>query len=338
MSMRVSVEYRRWAVWYPQRWRADNGVVMLGAYLDAAEAEGREGLTAAEKFGLLTGAVTAWLDLVVPGRVRDAASTMSVALLGIYGLITGVVLEWAPWAAVKRAAYLDRLVAFTHTTQPVHFGPFLSPFIFVAAIAVVAWVLSFIGPTWLYRTTLVATVIAGAACSVAAHFGWGHFLWLRGTPAWFAAAIALIALAGARPRRLAVIEQSVVWGTLLYLTMGLSGGWRLAWVHSGTAQSSDFFLYIANIAVVYYALIAVLLAALVLTILGRRTLAAAIVFISIPWAALQVFDDPISGTDATLLGLLGLLFAGYAAALIIGAITVRSERRLTVQRRHRTNS
>ncbi|AYG02779.1 hypothetical protein [Gryllotalpicola protaetiae] len=220
MTVQLRTEFGRWSRWYPAQWRVDKSAAMLSAYLDQAEGEGRDRLTRSEKMGLVVGGIGARLDTVAPGRVRDQTATVMATLLGAFGLMAGIVMEWAPGNPGPHlsgrfigGASLELTFAPGPATQRA-FGPFESPFIIVCALAVAAWLLSMIGAERAYRWLLATTAVTGLAAAVIAepyfHFyGWP---WDFGLPGLFVAVVALMALAGGRPRS----PWRVAVGTLLW--------------------------------------------------------------------------------------------------------------------------
>ncbi|MFC4242676.1 hypothetical protein ACFOYW_04760 [Gryllotalpicola reticulitermitis] len=335
MSRRLSAQFRRWARWYPASWRADSGAAMLGTYLDVAEEEGRDRLTVPEKAALVTGGLAARLDTVIPSRVREAVALIMVPLLGVYGLVVGLVFEWAPWAATARSNWLAP-VAGRAGQEVLSFGPFLSPTIIVAGLCVLAWLASLAGPEWLYRGALGATVVVGLVLAVTAHLGhveiggweglhvdFGGFTYLRALPVLFPAVLALLALPGARPRPARVLIGAVLWAASLYPAAKLSGGWSIHDFLSGAAPVTDslFFLVVVGSNVAWGAAVLGLFAGLVLTFARRRGLAAVIVLATLPWAVYA--PGPIPWRDDALA--LGPLVLGYGAA--IGVAIVGSSRR-----------
>ena len=338
MTVQLRTEFDRWSRWYPAHWRADKGTAMLGAYLDQAEGEGRDRLTRSEKTGLIVGGIGARLDTVVPGRVRDQTATVMAALLGAFGLMAGIVMEWAPGNPGPHlsgrfigGASLELAFAPGPVAQRA-FGPFESPFVIVCALAVAAWLLSMIGAERAYRWILAATAVAGLAAAVIAepyfHFyGWP---WDFGLPGLFVAVVALMALAGGRPRspwRVAV--GTLLWACVFavgFLTFPAVGSFVDNYRHgaptsalrlfeltlwtrpviigptvqvSGTGSSGAFEVF----AVVPAALAAIAIAmvcALALALAGRRATSATVALSTIPWGVFLawVFVTGLTGQHA----------------------------------------
>lgn len=314
MSMRVSSEFRRWSRWYPSAWRADRSAAMLGAYLDVADAEGREHLTPGEKAALVAGGIGARLELVAPGRVRDGVAAVMISLLGAYGLFTGVGLEWAPWFAAARRSSLERLAgAPALSGQHLLFGPFLSPFAIVAALAVAVWVLSMVGPEWLYRGALAATALVGLALTVVAQFGLLPFVFLSGLPALFAVVVAALALIGGRPRPWRSFGGAAVW---------LAGFFLIWWAPTGSFRplaslfvahavpARMFFEIVIWPTVMSIGTMLCVLVALGLTVARRRALAAVVLLSSLPWAVAALRYSPIER----------VLWLPYLAGLVVAVI------------------
>ncbi|MFC4241844.1 hypothetical protein ACFOYW_00545 [Gryllotalpicola reticulitermitis] len=330
MSRQLSAEFRRWSRWYPSSWRADSGAAMLGTYLDVADAEGRDRLASRDKAALVAGGIASRMDLVVPSRVRDGVAAVMLPLLGIYGLVIGLVFEWAPWAASTRAHWFARVSADFGGSVRFTFGPFLTPMVIVAAFAVLAWITCMFGPAWLYRSVLAATVVAGLVVTWMAHFGVGGFQELRATPPLFAALLALLALPGARPRRGYVLLGSVLWEAALFLASHVSGAWTLHDFADGTSTTTDslFFMVIIGPPVAWIAAVLGLVAALVLAVARRRSLAAIIVLCTLPWAAYA--PGPEVGSESPLMW--APLALGYLAAAVIAIVAMRVSRRRITRR------
>lgn len=325
MSLRLKRDVHHWSAWYPLRWRAENGAAMLGTYLDAADAEGRDRLSAADKVALVVGGLSARLEMVVPRVVRDRLATVMIGLLGAFGLITGLLFEWAPWATVERnAAY--------GTTAGLSFGPFLSPFVIVAILAFVAWLTSLVGPTWLYRSMLVATAVAGIVLEADAHFGFvGYSIWLRSTLCIFAVIVAALALIGARPRATQSATSAAGWALALYTTSVVFGSGMRGQPFTGM---TDVFVFLSGDAqplALYLGTLLTFLAALGLVIMHRRAAAAVLVLATSPWLPLvRVHTNAAAhGIFAIDLLLATPLIAGYGAAIVIAIVTHRARRTST---------
>lgn len=261
---------------------------MLGAYLDQAEGEGRDRLTAAEKAALAVSGVGARIDLVVPARVRDLAASAMVAFLGAFGLIAGVLLEWAPG---NPGTTVDSF-------EPRAFGPFVSPFIIVCALALVSCALALVGPERVYRLVLVATVVAGLASGMSGSplraWGWSAQYAETGL---LIALMALIALSAARPRLAwRVVAASGVWACALLIPLLSDVGFTnfIRQYRDGSLTSAVMLFMgpiwstplIGGTMPVFTLLIAFVLAgALALALVGRRAPAAAAVLATVPWAA-----------------------------------------------------
>lgn len=311
---------------------------MRGVYLDQAESEGRDRLTRSEKAGLVVGGVGARVDLVVPAAVRDMAATVMVSLLGAFGLIAGIVMEWAPGNPGPHLS--GHIIASTGVAvdfapgppEPRAFGPFVSPFVIVCALAVAAWVFSLAGPERLYRWALGATVIAGlAAAAIAepysASYGWPYDF---GLPGLFVATVGLIALSAARPRAAwRVTAGTVLWGCVIavgYLALPSVGGflqqyrqgmptsssllfqptiWSMPVITGASIQvsgdrGSGLFVQFGVVPGMLLVIALVLIGALALAIAGRRVLSATTVLATVPWAAylMGAFVTSLTGESA----------------------------------------
>lgn len=315
MSRRLSVEFRRWSLWYPASWRADSGAAMLGVYLDVADAEGRDRLARRDKAAIVAGGLNARLDLLIPARVRDGVAAVMLPLLGVYALVVGLVFEWDPWATTSRAHWLAQVSTEFGGDRGYSFGPFLTPTVIVAALAILALLACLAGLGWLYRGALVATIVAGLTVMWMAHFGIGGFAGLRSLPPFFAALLAFLALLGARPRPGRTVISTVLWAAALYPAAHVSGEWTLHDFLSGGEMRTDslFFLVVVGPDAAWVASILGLVAALVLTIARRRSLAAIMVICTLPFAAYA--PGPLIWQDVPLMWV--PLAVGYATAAVI---------------------
>ena len=294
MTLGLSAEFHRWSRLYPEEWRAGSSAAMLGTCLDVADAEGRTRLTRGEKAGLVAGGLDARVDVLVPRRVRDLVSTVMVSLLGAYSLVVGVGIEWAPWFSQQ-----DRTHGIHQywgggdmpSTLVMTFGPFLSPFAVVAALAIVAWVLSMVGPGWLYRSVLIATVVAGLVVAGLATFGPLQFFFLGdGATPIFAVIVAFLALLGERPRPGRILLGTVAWIVAIVGTWQLLGpDWPLYARSSGVMPLQWVWGELISQSALFWGLLLSLVAAAVLAILRRGIAAAAVIVCGLPWALLGLY-------------------------------------------------
>ncbi|NNC13401.1 hypothetical protein HII28_16135 [Planctomonas sp. JC2975] len=260
--------------------------------------------------GIVTGGLVARGEAVVPRKVQRLESSILVGLLGAFALFAGVVFEWAPWGGANRVV----IEQFTQT-----FGPFLTPFVIVAGLAVTAMLASVTAPDWLYRCLLGATVMASVAVIALAHWGVGHFGFLRAMPAIFACVIALMASLSARPRRRVVLISAGGWLLAFFISPAVFGPLPLAHVVSGYPYgTSTFFDTVIQPALAYFGCLTAQLVAAVLTLIRRAEVAAVIVLVSIPFATLSAVHGWF-GRDPIYLVVLVLGYATAGAAVVIRA-------------------
>lgn len=176
--------YRRLLTWYPKPWREAHGEALLGVMLDAAEAEGRDRPTAAERQSAAAHGLGARLDERF-ALVSAAASTV-IAALAVFAFVTGAQglmlpsFAIVPWlsalaliALFRAKAALPDLVAVTATT--------LTTLTFALGFAtMLSWSLAFdaadeglpgtwfsqtmllwLGATWLIGTVTIALIAFG---------------------------------------------------------------------------------------------------------------------------------------------------------------------------------
>lgn len=96
-------DYRRLLRWYPKTWRDAHGDALLGVLMDDADAADRFTVQRGEWCSFAAAGRVARLDRVILRGVRDATSTIMVALgLGTF-LVLFVASSWAPWAVEPRS-------------------------------------------------------------------------------------------------------------------------------------------------------------------------------------------------------------------------------------------
>lgn len=329
MSLLLKRDVHRWSLWYPASWRAENGAAMLGTYLDMADAEGRRRLSVSDKAALVTGGLSARLDVMVPGAIRDHVAAVMIGLLGAYGLVSGLLFEWAPWAAAERATRLEGMRSALMPTGGVSFGPFMSPFVILSILAFVAWLASLIGPAGFYRMMLVVTMLAGLVLAADAHFQFfGFSIFLRSMPCLFAVIIAGLALIGARPRPLLSVVGAASWTVALIGFSATLGAWVPGHTFNGMMEVAGLLVSGPEPFAILVGVQLTLLAALALTFMKRRAIAAVLVLVTLPWAALvalRTFGLGIwVGTFGNYLLLTTALIVGYVTAVVIAIVTHRN--------------
>ncbi|GAB3803351.1 hypothetical protein GCM10028798_22050 [Humibacter antri] len=319
MSLQLKRDVHRWSAWYPVRWREQNAAAMLGTYLDLADAEGRERLTGTEKIAMVAGGLAAHLDRTVPGAVRDHLAAVMIGLLGAFGLITGVIFEWAPWATAARTQWLDPF----GNSEPPAFGPFLSAFAIVVGFAMATWVSSLFGPTWLYRCLLAATAIAGITIAGVGHSGLlGDQPWLSSPTCAFTALIALMALPARRPRPPRSLASAAIWIAAFCTSSIAFGPWTPAHFFTGEVPVREFFSGVVQPMLANAGSVIALVAALAFALARRPTTGAVIVLATIPWSFISV-TRVVSLTEGAYVGeltLLAPLMVGYAAAVVFAIV------------------
>jgi len=170
-------EFRSLLRWYPPSWRAAHGDALVGALLDAADAEGRAHPTRAERRSAIVQGLGARLDDRVAMWAAAAATVAS--LLAAVGLFTG--LSWSGDGAVAATVWLS--VAVT---------PW---FLF---LALVAWLRARARVGSGAALLSIAICAPGVAFAALAHLSWGEGFDAadeRVAPSAFAAAFPWLALA-----------------------------------------------------------------------------------------------------------------------------------------------
>lgn len=338
MSDALERSYRRWTRWYPASWRAANAEAMLGVLLDAAEGDGR-GLSGREKAGMLANGLAARVESVLPARLRDMVASGAMAAAGAFGIAILLIHEWSPLSGTplaRRGWGWDLGYLRVPPSIHLHFGPFITPFVLVGGLWIVALALALCGLEISARVVAAAAGLVALALFVIMRAGGVYWIGLDALSCAFAVALSALAVIGtaARPRRFAL----------------LVGAWALAfaaaYLYSATASRYDwldghepitmFWIGPANAVALSMWLDAALLAALVLHLAGRRTAAAAMFVSSLPWAfAWLVRIASSSHWTPELFDI--LLIVGYAGALIITIGALR-QRRAVQDRGDRTDT
>lgn len=322
MNLAMKRDFHRWSAWYPARWQEQNGAAMLGTYLDLADAEGRDRLTRSEKVAMVVGGLDARAERLVPGAVRDRLTIVMTGLLGAYGLITGLIFEWAPWTSAARANWLDGY----GSADPIGFGPFLSAFVIVAGLAIVAWASSLVGPVWLYRSLLVATAATGTTLAGVGHLGvLGDQPWLSSVSCAFAALIALLALPGRRPRASQSLICAGIWILAFCASTIAFGPWTPAHFFTGTVPVLEFFSGVVQPMLAYTGSVVALIVALLFALMRRSRIAAVIVLATTPWSLLLINNaGPLAGGSPTHELMLAIpLILGYVTATAFAVVLRR---------------
>lgn len=99
MNSGVERQYRRIVRWYPLDWRLKNTEVMLDTLISVSGRENQRSLTIREQAAIATLGLLAHLDRLVRPKLRDLASTATLAIGA--GVCAGIVLisSWAPGGA-----------------------------------------------------------------------------------------------------------------------------------------------------------------------------------------------------------------------------------------------
>jgi len=164
VSAELERRYRAALDWYPKGWRDENGEAMLGTLLDEAEATGREKPRPADLWNLALHGLHAQhvrLSLVVPARVRDRVSAITLATGFALTLVMFVGAEWAPWA--QRGPWNGWIADWRPMGAEVPgFGPFASAAVGLYALWITAFVLAAIGLPRVASIALLATLPASA--------------------------------------------------------------------------------------------------------------------------------------------------------------------------------
>ena len=168
MSPSLEQRYRRALRWYPSKWRAANGDVIVGTLLDGAE--GRETPRRGELVNLAANGLLTRFSAIanlLPAGVRDRASSVALGFGTGVVLVMLVVQEWAPWA----------------TPDPYYPAPAnaIGPFHGWGGVLYCVWVVSFVlasvGASRAARVVLATSIIFAIALSGMYTDSW----WLRPT-------------------------------------------------------------------------------------------------------------------------------------------------------------
>lgn len=150
MIRALEERYRRLLGWYPRSWRTKNSDVMVGTFLDVAEADGRTYPTFRERGSVIVRGLTARMDHVIAPEVRNASSTISLTVGTGIALAEFVMSSWAPWVTGAPApGVIERSGGFFDT------GFLFAAFWIIALIAAVT-------RNWgVGRASLIASILLG---------------------------------------------------------------------------------------------------------------------------------------------------------------------------------
>jgi hypothetical protein len=164
VSASLERRYRAALDWYPTAWRAENGEAMLGTLLDEAEATGREKPRLGDLANLAIHGLRAQLvrlSLVVPARVRDRVSAITLATGFAFALVMFVGAEWAPWD--ERGPWNGWIADWRPMGGDVPgFGPFASAAAALYVMWIAAFLLALAGLPRFASATLLFTLPASA--------------------------------------------------------------------------------------------------------------------------------------------------------------------------------
>ena len=344
MSAALERRYRAALDWYPSSWRAKNGEAMLGTLLDEAEATGRDKPRLGDLANLAMHGLRAQLvrlSLVVPARVRDRVSAITLATGFAFALVMFVAAEWAPWAA--RGPWNGWIADWRPMGGEVPgFGPFASAAAGLYLLWIVAFVLAIVGLPRVASVTLILTLPTSA---VIIDLGTrvetmryvrlapdGSVLLLLGT----LAVIASLGLATRRGQR----GRGAVWllvsafgalGALaamelpnLGVSLSINDGWAFEdrlhphWEWNSLINPAYFLTILVIVAVAFIAR-------------GRYEWAIAVGLAAVPWAFAFVFIA-LNGGGSLSGAVYGLLATMAAAAIAYGLVRKRGYR-IVLQRR-----
>jgi hypothetical protein len=99
--MNAERAYRAALRWYPAGWRRDNGDVLIGTLMDAADAEGRTVPTRDELRDLRRSGLRTRAEEVLPGPVRDRVAGLAAGAGIAFALVLLTAQLWAPWDAAS---------------------------------------------------------------------------------------------------------------------------------------------------------------------------------------------------------------------------------------------
>lgn len=320
MSIRISRQVHRWSRLYPALWWARNGVAVEGTLLDRADAERRANLLPLEQLDLVLGGIRVRVDTLVDPRTRDLAAMVNTAALGVYAFVTGVLLEWAPWGSTLRASV-------AHGDEGT-FGPFLSPFGVVALVGLASWLLTFVGPTWLWRASLGATVVGATLLCLGIRMHLSEYPAMHGTPTAFLAALALLALGGRRPSKGPLLAASLLWLAALAPAALFSGTSNLRDSFDGLHDAAFFFTAIAGAAPICLGALGAATAGIVLGVRGRGVEGAAILLSLSPWLFAGIVTTPAllpGGLIGTAVFALFVLAAAFVCFKPVAAVFIRDD-------------
>ena len=120
--------YRRWLIAYPRRWRQVNADALLGTWLDAAQAEGRERPTGGEIADLLVHGLAERVRPILPSAEVHRKAARLALIIGTAAVLAALVLGELLPPYQPRPGFLagvpHRMGALS-TTGPVLYLPWL---------------------------------------------------------------------------------------------------------------------------------------------------------------------------------------------------------------------
>lgn len=153
MTSAMEHRYRRLLAWYPRSWRAAHGEAFLGTLLDVADGQSRAHPTFKERWAIAEHGLEARLDRVVVPEVRNAASTVALAMGAGLALAEFVFTSWSPWIRSNPAPGLM-----------VQVGPFRDTGFAFAALWIIALLAALTGRWAIGRATLfILMLLAGVS-------------------------------------------------------------------------------------------------------------------------------------------------------------------------------
>jgi len=216
MIRALEERYRRLLGWYPRSWRTKNSDVMVGTFLDVAEADGRTYPTFRERGSVIVRGLTARMDHVIAPEVRNASSTISLTVGTGIALAEFVMSSWAPWVTGAPApGVIERSGGFFDT------GFLFAAFWIIALIAAVT-------RNWgVGRASLIASILLGLLPQQLLQTSFGTLTVDRTTLAMLSTSALLAVLGRPRPGPITV-GAATGWGLLAvcaYRSSNSPEGW-----------------------------------------------------------------------------------------------------------------
>lgn len=319
MASDIQHQFRGALRWYPDRWRAQHEEAMLGTLLDVADAEGRTRPKRGELATLRASGLAAWIDALLPARVRDGVSAVSIATGAAFATVYLVMHSWMPWLDITTLR--DGATGLSHET----FGPFLNPFVVLWVVWMIALMFALAGLSIATKITLAFSVVTALLIPLVAEVTGTLWFGPRSTNLGFLSLLALMAMLGA-PRRPGRLLAGVT-----VATCAITGYYFLAGYMNGGGDDL-FFWYNpgTHVSVVLYLALSGSLALAFL--LAKRPVPATVTMVSlIPWLGPWL----IWSSQGDLRTTLTIIGGGAMLASITGLIVLafhRSGIRVTITR------